>query len=146
MCTPRHILASAAVSRDGALPPLWPSACTEVPVRPWVFCPSQVPSRLCVPASPSPSSTPNPEIIRSLAYCQVGFRVRARGQGASTSWQSRSLVLASPATWPCRRRSGYPDPPPPFPPLPPSRFMHYIIPVSRISVGSSARIRCCARM
>ena len=37
----------------GVIPPFPPSDCTQVPVGPWGVCPSWVPPRLCVPASPS---------------------------------------------------------------------------------------------
>ena len=42
-----------------------------------------------------------------LGVSQVIFFEKARGQGASTSWNSCALVLAPPATWPFQRHSGY---------------------------------------
>ena len=47
-------------------------------------CLSRVPPLLCDPAFPSPSSPPNPCIVRSLVSFRVDFCGRVRGQDAST--------------------------------------------------------------
>ena len=73
--------------------------------------------------------------------CQVVFCENLRGRGASTPWQLRALVLAPPATWPCRRRSRYP-----FTPIPPLPYRCDIIPVSRRSMGCSAKSPCYGRL
>ena len=56
-------------------------------------CLSWVTQRLCVPDSPSLSSPSNIGITWSLVSCQVDFCARERGQGASTPWKLRVLVL-----------------------------------------------------
>ena len=90
------------------------SDCTQIPVGPWGGGRlSWVLPRLCVPASPSPRSSTNISIVRYLVSLSVDFCENARGQGASTLWKSRALVLSTPATWTCRCCSGYP----PLPPL-----------------------------
>ena len=103
-------------SRDGSLPPLPPSACTQVPFVPWGGRPSRVPPCLYVPALSSPSSPPILSIVRFWCPCRVAFREKASSQGASTPWQSRALVLSPcylsmPATFRIIV-------PPPLPPLP----------------------------
>ena len=85
-CDPRRMTESATVYHDGVLPPLSPSACTQVPVSSWGFHPLRVPPRIFVPALPSPSSPPNPGIVQFLFSCRVDFSARERGQGASTPW------------------------------------------------------------
>ena len=109
----------SAISCSGVLSPFLPLAYAQVLVCPWGVCPSQAPPRLYVPALP-------PQVLlRILALSgpwyrfQVDFRNNTRGQGASTPWQPHVLILDTPATFPCRSRSGYPDPPPSFPPLHP---------------------------
>ena len=54
---------------------------------------------------------PSLGIFWCLFFLSGGFRKKARGQGASTPWQSLALYLTPSATWPCRPCSGYPPPP-----------------------------------
>ena len=129
----------------GALPPLPTSACTQVPVGPWGVLHVQVHPRLYVPASSSPRSPPNTGIVRFLVSCWLAFCARERYQGASITWKLRALALALPATWKSRRRSGYPDPPPPLPSSTSPPCRHDPIPVGRRSVGCSALSRCSGR-
>ena len=92
-----------------------PSAYTQVPVVPWGVRQLWVPQYLCVPAFSSPSSPQNLGIVWYLFFCLVAFRAKSRFPGASNPRQLHALVLFPPATWPCRRHSGYPDPPSPPP-------------------------------
>ena len=132
-CTLRRVLVSAAASRAVALPPLPPSDFTQIPVRTWGVFPSRVRLHLCVPASLSPSSPMNLDIVHFWDRCWVDFSENSIGQGASTPWQLRNLVLSPhyldiPDLF---SRSGSPLP---FPPSPSPPCCRDPIPVGSRSV------------
>ena len=52
-----------------------------------------VPPLLYVPAMSYPSYPPHFGIVRFCCLCRVVFLENVRGQGASTPWKSRALVL-----------------------------------------------------
>ena len=94
------------------LPPLTPSACTQVPVGPWRVFPSRVPLSLCIPASSSLSYPLNLDIFRFLCPCRVTFREKARGQGASTPQKSWEPGPISPLLGHAGAVQATPPPPP----------------------------------
>ena len=101
----------------GLLSPFPHLSCTQVLVVPWGVCPLRLPPRLYVPKLSSPSFPPNLGIVQFWCTCQVNFREKARGQGASTPWQLRALVLAPryfsmPAPFRLPGSSPPPSPPP----------------------------------
>ena len=65
---------------------------------------SKAPPCLYAPASPSLFVPLSPCIFWCFVLCWVIFCARVRVQGTSTPWQSPTLVLAPPATRPCRHR------------------------------------------
>ena len=107
LCAPHCMPTSVTMSRDYVpTTPFPPLACSQAPVRTWGVLLLRVPTHLCAPSLPSLSDPHSSGIFWCLVFCWVDFCARARGQGASTPWQSLAPVLTPPDTWPCRRRSG----------------------------------------
>ena len=113
-------------SRSSTIPPLPPAACTQFPFILWGVHPSQVPLRLCVPASPSLSSPPNHCIVRSLVSLSGGFSRKGERLGI---FHSLEVVRPSTHSPPLLGHSiAVQDTriPPPIPPFPPPLF--FVIP------------------
>ena len=119
LCAPHRMPTSVAVSCDCVHPPppplclTWPAPRSLSAPGGFVCCRSLRLS--CAPNSSSLSDPLNPRIFRFLVSCRLGFHMRARGQGASTTWQSIARDL-SPPRMPTSVAGSWDwvHPPPPF--------------------------------
>ena len=98
----------------GALPPLPPLPCNQVPVIPWGFCPSRAPMCLCVPDLPSPIYPPNPGIIRSLVSLSSGFLREGKRPGRLHSLAAVQPNPPPPRYFAMTEPSSIPAPPSPL--------------------------------